>query len=179
MTVHVRPMRDAEVTSLASPDDRSGLGPLATDRGTLPLRQVDVTAHITGLTARTQLTQVFANPYDVPLEATYIFPLPDRAAVSAMRMEVADRVIDAGPAPMPGHALAGINLLDTATHTWDLATATGQPAELPDLVATAALEASRVLVTPEIRRGRFGAEQPTPAHASTTDRLVAFLGRQP
>lgn len=95
MTVHVRPMRDEETTSLASPDDRSGLGTLATDRGTLPLQQVDVTAHITGLTARTQLTQVFANPYDVPLEATYIFPLPDRAAVTAMRMEVADRVIDA------------------------------------------------------------------------------------
>lgn len=102
------------------------------------------------------------------------------AALVAWRAPgVLDRVIDAGPGPMPGHALAGINLLDTATHTWDLATATGQPAELPDLVATAALEASRVLVTPEIRRGRFGAEQPTPAHASTTDRLVAFLGRQP
>jgi len=95
MTVHVGPMRDEEVTSLASPDDRSGLGTLATDRGTLPLRQVDVTARVTGLTARTQLTQVFANPYDMPLEATYIFPLPDRAAVTAMRMEVADRVIDA------------------------------------------------------------------------------------
>lgn len=95
MTVHVGPMRDAEATSLASPDDRSGLGTLATDRGTLPLRQIDVTAHITGLAARTQLTQVFVNPYDVPLEATYIFPLPDRAAVTGMRMEVADRVIDA------------------------------------------------------------------------------------
>ena len=32
---------------------------------------------------------------------------------------------------MPGRMLAGINLLDTATHTWDIATATGQPAQLP------------------------------------------------
>ena len=29
-----------------------------------------------------------------------------------------------------GRVLAGINLLDTATHTWDLATATGHPTAL-------------------------------------------------
>ena len=67
---------------------------------------------------------------------------------------------------MPGHALAGINLLDTATHTWDLATATGQPAALPDDVATAALEASRATITPEIRPGRFGPEVAAPAGAA-------------
>jgi uncharacterized protein (TIGR03086 family) len=90
-----------------------------------------------------------------------------------------DRVVDAGPGPMPGHVLAGINLLDTTTHTWDLATATGQRAELPEPVALAALEASRSIVSPEIRAGRFGPEQPTQADASATDRLVAFLGRHP
>ena len=46
-----------------------------------------------------------------------------------------DRIIDGGPSPMPGSALASINLLDTATHTWDLATATGQPQALPDEIA--------------------------------------------
>ena len=34
------------------------------------------------------------NAFDVPLEATYIFPLPDRAAVTGFRMEVAGRVIE-------------------------------------------------------------------------------------
>ena len=81
---------------------------------------------------------------------------------------------DAGP-----RALAGINLLDTATHTWDLATATGQPAELPEPVAVAALEASQTIVSPDIRPGRFGPEQAAPDGASTTQRLVAFLGRTP
>jgi uncharacterized protein (TIGR03086 family) len=90
---------------------------------------------------------------------------------------VLDRVIDAGPGPMPGAALASINLLDTATHTWDLATATGQPAELPASVASAAMEASREVVTDQIRAGRFAAEQPAPAGASPTRQLVAFLGR--
>ena len=73
-------------------------------------------------------------------------------------------------------ALAGINLLDTATHTWDLATATGQPPELPEPVAVGALEASRSIVSPEIRAGRFGPEQPTPDGASATVRLAPSSG---
>ena len=54
------------------------------------------------------------------------------AALSAWRQPgVLDRVIDAGPGPMPGRALGSINLLDTATHTWDLAIATGQHRDCP------------------------------------------------
>jgi uncharacterized protein (TIGR03086 family) len=85
-----------------------------------------------------------------------------------------------GPAgPMPGAVLAGINLLDTATHLWDIAKATGQPTALPEAVASAALEASQQTISPEIRTGRFGTEIAAPASADTTTRLVAFLGRQP
>ena len=102
------------------------------------------------------------------------------AALAAWRSPgVLDRIIDAGPGPMPGRMLAGINLLDTATHTWDLARATGQPAALPDGVAIAALEASRATISAEIRQGRFGPEVVVPEDADPTDRLVAFLGRTP
>jgi len=102
------------------------------------------------------------------------------AALAAWRTPgVLDRVIDGGAGPMPGHVLATINLLDTATHTWDLATATGQPAELPEPLAQAATEASRTIVSPEIRPGRFGPEVEAPDGASTTQQLVAFLGRTP
>ena len=90
-----------------------------------------------------------------------------------------DEVINGGAGPMPGQVLAGINLLDTATHTWDLATATGQPTALPEGVATAALEASHQIVNPEIRAGRFGPEVAADEGAGSTERLVAFLGRQP
>lgn len=45
---------------------------------------------------------------------------------------VLDRIVDGGAGRMPGRVLAGINLLDTAVHTWDLATATGQPPALRD-----------------------------------------------
>src|SRR3954451_277460 len=92
---------------------------------------------------------------------------------------VLDRVIETGPRPMPGRVLAGINLLDTATHTWDIATATGQSAKLPDDVAATALEASHSIISPEIRAGRFGPEVAVPPGADVTDQLVAFLGRQP
>jgi uncharacterized protein (TIGR03086 family) len=78
---------------------------------------------------------------------------------------------------MPGRVYASINLLDTATHTWDLAIATGQPAELPEPVASAAIDASRLIVTDATRTGRFAPEQPSPSDASATRQLVAFLGR--
>ncbi|MGI8328327.1 VIT domain-containing protein [Actinomadura scrupuli] len=89
MTVHIASLPD-EVPPL--PD--AGLGALTTDRGNLPLDSVDVHAAVTGLAAGIEVTQGFRNPFDVPLEATYVFPLPDRAAVTAMRMEAADRVIE-------------------------------------------------------------------------------------
>ncbi|MFG1998687.1 VIT domain-containing protein [Spirillospora sp. NPDC048911] len=91
MTVHITPLPDP-VAPPPAPD--GGLGALATDKGNLPLDSVDVHAAITGLAAGVEVVQGFRNPFDVPLEATYIFPLPDRAAVTAMRMEAADRVID-------------------------------------------------------------------------------------
>ncbi|MBC6458516.1 VWA domain-containing protein [Actinomadura sp. HBU206391] len=71
-----------------------GLGALTTEKGNLPLDSVDIRAAITGLAAGVEVVEGFHNPFDVPLEATYIFPLPDRAALTAMRMEAADRVIE-------------------------------------------------------------------------------------
>jgi uncharacterized protein (TIGR03086 family) len=106
------------------------------------------------------------------------FAAASASALDAWRQPgVLDRVLDGGAGPMPGRVLASINLLDTATHTWDLATATGQPAELPQPVAVAAMEAGRMIVVDEIREGRFAAEQPAPSGASATQQLVAFLGR--
>ena len=108
------------------------------------------------------------------------FATVSAAALAAWRAPGAlDRTINAGPGPMPGQVLAGINLLDTATHTWDVAIATGQPAELPDAVAEAALEASHTIVSAELRAGRFGPEVAAPKGAAATERLVAFLGRTP
>ena len=88
-------MSDAEIRTLgAARRDDAGFGALATERGPLPLIAMSVDARITGLLAAVELEQTFVNPTGEPIEATYIFPLPDRAAVTKFRMEVAGRVID-------------------------------------------------------------------------------------
>jgi Ca-activated chloride channel homolog len=90
MTVQITSLKPGEYTPL--PD--AGLGALRTGKGNLPLESVEVDARITALTSGVEVAQGFRNPYDVPLEATYVFPLPDRAAVTAFRMEADDRVVE-------------------------------------------------------------------------------------
>jgi Ca-activated chloride channel homolog len=85
----------APLTTEPAGEPEAGLGALATSRGNLPLDAVDIRAAIVGTSASVELTQGFRNPFNVPLEATYIFPLPDRAAVTAMRMECAGHVVEA------------------------------------------------------------------------------------
>ena len=90
MTTDIAPL-DTEYAA----EPEAGLGALATSKGNLPLDAIDVRAAIVGTSASVELTQGFHNPFDVPLEATYIFPLPERAAVTAMRMESAGHVVEA------------------------------------------------------------------------------------
>jgi uncharacterized protein (TIGR03086 family) len=121
-----------------------------------------------------------AAPFSLGADPAAQFEQAATSALAGWRSPgVMDRIVDGGPGPMPGQVLASINLLDTATHTWDLASATSQPATLPDDVATAALEASLATISPEIRPGRFAPEIAAPGGAGPTERLVAFLGRTP
>jgi len=94
MTSFMRVRTIAE-PALPAPDPRAGFGLLRTDRGGLPLRALDVRAAITGLHAGIEVTQVFRNDLDVALEATYVFPLPDRAALTTLVMTCGDRVVQA------------------------------------------------------------------------------------
>src|SRR5579859_4483865 len=83
---------------LAEPDLRSepdsGFGALHTPQGNLPLKSVEVRTRIDGLIAHTLVRQTFVNSFTEPLDATYIFPLPNRAAVKSFRLKVADRVVE-------------------------------------------------------------------------------------
>ena len=58
-----------------------------------PLKHTDVKADISGTMARVIVTQEFHNPSPSTIEATYIFPLPHRAAVNMMNIKVGDRTI--------------------------------------------------------------------------------------
>ncbi len=74
--------------------DESGFGAMQTDAGNLPLKALEVDARIVGLVATTTVRQTYVNTHERPLEATYIFPLPHRGAVTDFKMVVDDRVID-------------------------------------------------------------------------------------
>jgi Ca-activated chloride channel homolog len=69
-------------------------GSLSTASGHLPLEAMDVHARAVGLDVRVELRQTFANSLAQPIEATYIFPLPDRAAVTGFRLRVGERVVE-------------------------------------------------------------------------------------
>ncbi|GIE95001.1 VIT domain-containing protein [Paractinoplanes rishiriensis] len=94
MTLSVTPMGPGELGRIRILPD-SGFGSLQTDRGNLPLDRLDVRARISGLVARTVVVTEFVNVHDTALEATYIFPLPDRAAVTGMTMTADDRTVQA------------------------------------------------------------------------------------
>lgn len=87
-------LSDDELLRIGTPDPEAGFGALGTERGNLPLETIDVRSAVVGLTVRTEFALGFRNPYDVALEATYIFPLPDRAAVTGLRMEADGRIIE-------------------------------------------------------------------------------------
>jgi Ca-activated chloride channel family protein len=86
-------MTDEEVARYGKNPD-AGFGALRTARGLLPLVAMEVDARVAGVVATIELAQTFVNTTGAAIEATYIFPLPDRAAVHKFQMEVAGRVID-------------------------------------------------------------------------------------
>lgn len=70
-----------------------------------------------------------------------------------------------------------IRLYDLLAHGWDLAQATGQPADLPDDLAEQSLAFARTQLAGQARSGRFGPAQNAAEPASAIERLAAFLGR--
>src|SRR4051812_21248408 len=69
------------------------LGPDGAAKGSCPLKHTDVIANIAGFVGRTRVKQTFHNPLNEKIEAVYVFPLPDEAAVDEMVMTVGDRRI--------------------------------------------------------------------------------------
>lgn len=70
-----------------------------------------------------------------------------------------------------------VRMADLVTHGWDLAQATGIPADLPlDLVQNA-LRFVEKLAAAFARSGKFGTPQPVAADAPILDRLAALSGR--
>jgi Ca-activated chloride channel family protein len=90
----IRVLTADELKDLAGDRVEAGFGSIETTQGCLPLTALDVDVQIEGLAAETTLRQQFRNVFAEPLEATYIFPLPPRAAVTGFRMTVNDTVVE-------------------------------------------------------------------------------------
>ncbi len=65
--------------------------PDGTALGVAPLQHTDVKAAISGFLARVTVTQEFANPFGEKIEAVYVFPMSQNAAVDDMTMQVGAR----------------------------------------------------------------------------------------
>jgi len=56
--------------------------------------RTDVSISVTGMISRAKVVQQFENPIDSCIDAKYVFPLPDGAAVDAYRMRIGPRTIE-------------------------------------------------------------------------------------
>jgi uncharacterized protein (TIGR03086 family) len=122
------------------------------------------------------------NPNEFPLDADpgAQFRAEAERTLAAWRERGLEGEMNVGAGPMPAAVAFGINLADTTTHSWDIARASGQDAEVPDDVARAALDFARSFVNDDVRSfAGFSAPVTVPETATPTEQLVAFLGRHP
>lgn len=80
-------------------------------------------------------------------------------------------------ADLPADVSAGINLMESLVHGWDLGAALGIPLAVPRDVARVALDTARLCV-PRSRGHVFAVEVPTDSD-EPFERLLAFTGRDP
>lgn len=104
-----------------------------------------------------------------------------QAAVAFGAPGALERIVELPFGTFPGAAFMGLATVDTFTHGWDLARATGQSTDLDPELASQLLDQVRATI-PESFRGPdgvtpFGPVQEAPAGATAADQLAAFMGR--
>ena len=92
-----------------------------------------------------------------------------------------DALVEVPWGKVPGRIALSGYVQEILTHGWDLARATGQPAELDPELAHWVLAVARQILPAEPRGGEipFGPPVPVPPGAGPYAQLAAWLGRQP
>jgi uncharacterized protein (TIGR03086 family) len=90
-----------------------------------------------------------------------------------------DRVIVVAGLPLTAGIVAATGAIEIAVHAWDVARACGQRRPIPHDLAADLLTICPLLVPAGAREPQFAARVIVPPSASPSDRLVAFLGREP
>jgi Ca-activated chloride channel family protein len=114
-----------------------------------PLLFTDVHIDVAGMTARARVTQRFVNPTVDWREGVYVFPLPEKAAVDHLSMQIGERVIE-----------GQIKERQDAKRSYDLAKTEGKKATLveqerPNLFTTSVAHigpAEEIVVTIEYQQ---------------------------
>lgn len=102
----------------------------------------------------------------------------ERARLAFARPGMLDEVFAAPWGSVPGFVLVQHVVIELLVHGWDLARATGQPADLAPEQAAQALPVARTWYAGAPRGGEgFAPPRPVPPGASAADRLAAYLGR--
>jgi len=121
----VRPALVLAVLACALParaaDLPGHMGMIVASGGPLPMSASDVNVAVHGPVIEVTVAQTFRNDADQPTEATYIFPLPPDAAVSAMEMKIGATTLHAAIEPR-----------QRAAERYERALAKGAPAALLD-----------------------------------------------
>jgi Ca-activated chloride channel family protein len=88
-----RPVAAAPPPEMAAPGSLNVIVKPGEKLLTCPLQHTEVEAWVAGDIADVQVTQRFGNPYEEPIEAVYVFPLPENSAVDDMVMRIGRRTI--------------------------------------------------------------------------------------
>ncbi|SDN11208.1 TIGR03086 family protein [Geodermatophilus siccatus] len=102
-----------------------------------------------------------------------------QAAVAALSRAAPGAGVATPLGPRTVEQLLGIALVEPVVHTWDLATATGRPADLDPDAVRALLPGVLALGGQLQATGMYPPAVPVPDDAPAQDRLLAALGRRP
>lgn len=84
-----------------------------------------------------------------------------------------------GPTELPASVAGGMVFGELVVHGWDLARATGQRPRWTDEVLEATYQATVGMVEEGRQMAIYGPAVPVPASASTLDRMLGLVGRDP
>lgn len=117
LSLHASAQSEQPATKTESPYFKSKNGDMELDD--LPLKSNNATVKITGMIADVSIEQTYKNDGSKPLEAIYVFPMSDKAAVYSLEMHIGSRVI-----------VASIKERDLARREFEAAKSDGHRASL-------------------------------------------------
>jgi uncharacterized protein (TIGR03086 family) len=90
-----------------------------------------------------------------------------------------ERVIAIADRPLTTSVVASVGAIELAVHGWDISRTSGHHQPIPPGTAIELLNISALVIAAGGRHPRFAAPVTVSGLASPSDRLVAFLGRNP